>query len=343
MERLKIRRYILLGLGLLAAAFIGWWVVAAQPGPVVYFSLAWIAVISLLLWLGNRFLTRSLDRVLPWSRWGNIRFFAQLGLALVYMLLLITATYYAIKTPLTGNPPTPQQIIVATAWGCMIFVPIFSIYFSLHFLRHWRKSELEVEKFHKETMRSQLDSLKNHLDPHFLFNNLNILASLIEKDQRKSKEFIQKFAEVYRSLLRSRADDLIPLYDEMAFIQSYIYLIKMRFEENIVFDLNLSKNSQGKMLPPLTLQMLVENAIKHNIVTETNPLTIEISSDEETLTVSNNVTRTGASESAGTGLENIRQRYRHFTERSVDVIESDGKFIVRIPLLEIEHHEGSYT
>lgn len=331
------RRLVWLAVAVVAAALITWWAIVVQPGPVVYFSLAWIAVISLLLWVGNRFLTRRLDRSLPWAKWGNIRFFVQLGLALLYMLLLITATYYAIKTPLTGNPPTPQQIIVATAWGCMIFVPVFSIYFSLHFLRHWRKSELEVEKFQKETMRSQLDSLKSHLDPHFLFNNLNILASLVEKDQRASKEFIQKFAEVYRSMLRSKSDDLIPLSEEMAFIQAYIYLIKMRFEENVIFHVSIPTSAQYKMLPPLTLQMLIENAIKHNFITETRPLVIDISVDESKLAVSNNLARAETSDSPGTGLQNIRQRYRHFTDTPVEVLEADGKFTVRIPLLEIEH------
>lgn len=185
-------------------------------------------------------------------------------------------------------------------------------------------------------MRSQLDSLKNHLDPHFLFNNLNILASLIDKDKEASKEFIHKFAEVYRSILKSKADDLIMVSEEMDFIQSYIYLIKTRFEENIQFAISVSGATRGKMLPPLTIQMLLENAIKHNVITETMPLVISVREEGDYLVVTNTLNKSKEGTSSGTGLSNIRKRYAHFTDKPVDVRENDGKFEVRIPLLEIE-------
>lgn len=308
-----------------------------DPGPVLYFSLGWVALISFLLWAGNRFLTRRLDKTLSWSQWGNYRFFTQLFVGLAYLLVLINTTYYAIKTPLTGDAPTFEQLVVANAWGSMIFVPVFSIYFSLHFLRHWRKSELEMERYHREKIRSQLDSLKNHLDPHFLFNNLNILASLIDKNKEASKEFIHKFAEVYRSLLKSKADDLILVSEEMDFIQSYIYLIKTRFEENIQFKIDVPGSSKMKMLPPLTIQMLVENAIKHNIITEKSPLVISIIADNDSMVISNTLNKAKSETTSGTGISNIRQRYSHFTDKPVEVTEGDGTFEVRIPLLEIEH------
>lgn len=303
-----------------------------MSGPVLYFSLAWLALISFLLWIGNRFLTKRLDRAMSWSRWGNVRFFFQLSVGLAYLLLLINGTYIATKMALTGNPPSDEQLIVANVWGVVIFVPVFSIYFSLHFLRHWRKTELEMTRYQKETIRSQLDSLKNHLDPHFLFNNLNILASLIDKDKDASKEFIHKFAEVYRSILKSKADDLIPLSDEMSFIESYIYLVKTRFDDNVQF--NIDVNSYSKMLPPLTIQMLVENAIKHNSM----PLIVTIKQDgPDYLLISNTLNRTERENSSGTGISNIKKRYSHFTDKPVQVSEEDGKFEVRIPLLEIEH------
>jgi len=322
---------IFLGAGLIAAALIAVIIFIMEPGPVLYFSLGWFALIASLLWIGNRILTKRLDRQLSWARWGNIRFFTQLVSGLVYLLLLINGTYYAIKMLLTGTPPSVEQLVVANAWGIIIFVPVFSIYFSLHFLRHWRKSELEMERFQKENIRSQLDSLKNHLDPHFLFNNLNILASLIDKNKEASKEFVHKFAEVYRSILKSTAEDLILLGDEMKFIESYIFLIKMRFEENVTF--NIDVTSHDKMLPPLTIQMLVENAIKHNNM----PLIISIAQDgPDHLLISNSLNKSGLEATSGTGLSNIRKRYAHFTGMSVDVSEQNGKFEVRIPLLEIE-------
>lgn len=298
--------------------------------PIIYFSLGWLLLISFLLWIGNRLLTKSLDRNFSWSRWGNYRFFTQLLAGLAYLLVLINGTYYAIKLPLTGTPPSVEQLVVANAWGAIIFVPVFSIYFSLYFLRYWRKTEFEVVRFQKENMRSQLDSLKNHLDPHFLFNNLNILAALIDKDKNASKEFIHKFAEVYRSLLKSKAEDLILLSEEMAFIESYIYLINVRFEENIQFNIDIK--SFDKMLPPLTIQMLIENAIKHNKA----PLVISITEEGSYLVVSNTLNKKDPGNATGTGISNIKMRYSHFTEKPIEVSEQNGKFEVRIPLLEIE-------
>ena len=188
-------------------------------------------------------------------------------------------------------------------------------------------------------MRSQLDSLKNHLDPHFLFNNLNILAALIDSDQQASKTFIQKFAEVYRTLLHSKSGDLISLRDELDFIQSYIYLMKVRFQNLIELESNVSAIAQGRMLPPLTLQMLVENVVKHNAISERMVLWIDIQSQgDEYLSVKNtiNLKKGTGDETSGTGLANIKQRYAHFTELPVKVLQSDSHFEVLVPLLKIE-------
>jgi hypothetical protein len=336
---LKKRWKWLVAIALVAGA-IAVFVIQTEPGPVFYFSAGWLAIIALLLWSGNRFLTTRLDSILPWAKWGNFRFFIHLALGLLYLLLLINITYWTIKTTLTDTPPNAEQLIVTNVWGIIIFVPVFSIYFSLHFLRHWRSSELAVEKFQKENIRSQLDSLKNHLDPHFLFNNLNILSSLVDKDKAASKEFIRRFAEVYRSILRSKSDDLIPLEEELRVIGSYVYLIKMRFEENILFNISVSPGSSNKLVPPLTLQMLVENAIKHNIITENQPLRIEIQQPATDYLVVSNTLNRAQQESSGlekTGLANITRRYAHFTSKPVKIQETETSFEVHIPLLVVEN------
>lgn len=333
----KIYKILLWLIAAIAACVVYWYVF--QPDVILVFSAVWIFIIALLLWFGNRQLTIRFDRIMPWSRYGNWRFFIQLVLGIVYLLFLINLIYYIIKTSLTTTPPVWEQMIVVNFWGAVIFIPVFSLYFSLHFLKHWRTSELEAEKNQKESMRSQLDSLKNHLDPHFLFNNLNILASLIEKDKIASRTFIQKFAEVYRSLLRTKSDDLILLSEELGFIEAYMYLISVRFEDHIQITITVQNNTKNKMLPPLTLQMLLENVIKHNLITETQPLQIEIVERGNYLMVRNNL-HTKAdkiSSEEGSGLENIRKRYAHFTEQAVNVLKTETHFEVSIPLLEIEN------
>lgn len=310
-----------------------------QPDIILLFSAVWVIIIALLLWFGNRMLTIQLDRFMPWSKYGNWRFFFQLILGIIYLLFLINLIYYIIKTSLTSTPPVWEQMIVVNFWGAVLFIPVYSLYFSLHFLKHWRSSELAAEKNQKETIRSQLESLKNHLDPHFLFNNLNILASLIEKDKAASRTFIQKFAEVYRSLLRAKSDDLITLTEELDFIDAYMYLIRVRFEDYIQVAITLQESVRRKMLPPLTLQMLLENVIKHNQLTETKTLLIEIMEGEDNyLIVRNTLYARGdkGGTGEGSGLENIKKRYAHFTEQEVVIQKTETHFEVQIPLLELE-------
>jgi LytS/YehU family sensor histidine kinase len=228
---------------------------------------------------------------------------------------------------------------VSNVYGAVIFIPIYSIYFSLQFLRHWRKSELATERFQKESMRLQLQALKNHLDPHFLFNNLNILSSLIEKDKGMSQKFLENFGDVYRTMLRTKTEDLISLKDEMEFVEAYIYLIKTRFGENIVFDISVGEEIKERKLPPLTLQLLIENAIKHNYINEKRPLRISVSLEmDDYLTVSNSLYEKSAEKENpnGTGLDTIAKRYQYFTNKGVVIEKGELHFCVKVPLIEIE-------
>jgi LytS/YehU family sensor histidine kinase len=315
------------------------WAMQTQPDAAFYISLGWLLTVSFMLWFGNRALTHRLDRYLPWNQWGNMRFFIHLTLGLGFLLVLVNLTYMVLKLTLTTDPPTHEQMIVMNVYAAFIFIPLFSIYFSLYFLRHWRESELEVEKFQKENIRSQFSSLKKHLDPHFLFNNLNILSALVDKDTARSKQFIEHLADVYRSLLRKTSDDLIPLPEELAFIESYIYLLRTRFGDNIQFTINLKPEHKTRTVPPLTLQMLIENAIKHNVIHDHSPLAIHLLQlDEDYLMVSNSLNESTEKQQyeVRSGLQNIRNRYKYFTESPVKIIKTKSHFEVHIPLLQID-------
>ncbi len=333
------KRFILITLLLaIAVAGIVLFEIRFNPTSLIYFTAAWVAVVLLLLWVGNRLLTKLFNRYLSWLSYGNIRFFVHLFCGVVYSLIVINGTYAALKYLLTIDPPTRAQLIVMNVYGAIIFIPAFSIYFSLHFLRSWRKSEVESEKFQKESIRSQLESLKSHLDPHFLFNNLNILSSLIDKDKDRSKEFLDKFAEVYRLLLRSRTEDLITLREELDFIESYCFLLKTRFEELINVTIAIPSSFHSFYLPPLTLQMLIENAIKHTLITEKRPLHIAVTmvGEEKSILISNTLNeKINTVAASGSGLENIRLRYSHFTSADIVVEKTETEFRVMIPLIEL--------
>ncbi len=311
-----------------------------HPTSLIYYTIGWTFLVIALLWAGNRTVTKILNRILPWTEYGNFRFFTHLLLGIVVSLLVVNGSYALLKYLLTTDPPTRGQLIVMNVYGGILFIPIFSVYFSLHFLRSWRKSELDSEKFQKESIRSQLESLKSHLDPHFLFNNLNILSSLIDKDKEESRVFLDHFAEVYRLILRSKSEDLIRLADELKFIESYCFLLQTRFGNSICFKIAIDASLYDRMLPPLTLQMLIENAIKHSTITERKPLEVRVVSvPVDCLEVTNSLLPGPNLKEAngGSGLENIRSRYRHFTSRKVRVEKTDSEFRVTIPLLEIIH------
>ena len=332
------RRIILIVISavLLTAIVVFFW--RLEVDPATYFTGTWMLAVLMLLGLGNRFITIQFDRYFPWLSFGNRRFFIHLVLGILYSLIIINLAYITFKILFTKEVPTPEQFIVMNAYGVVIFIPIFSIYFSLQFLQHWKVSELNAERFKQENLKSQLDALKSHLDPHFLFNNLNILASLIDQDRAQSKVFLHNFSDVYRAILRAKDEDLITLEDELTFIDAYMLLIKTRFEDLIIFEKHIPVEAHYKMIPPLTLQLLVENAIKHNIVTERKPLTIEFFIEGECLVVKNSINLKPETQgnTSGSGLKNISKRYAYFTDRKVEVNRDHEIFSVSVPLLEVD-------
>lgn len=332
------RTLILTILGTLFVGALTYFAVTQQLSTTFYITAGWFLIVALLLWWGNRFINSTFDRILPWKKWGNLRFFILLLIGLFYLLIVVNVTYVLLKVMMTTNPPTPGQMLVTNVFGAAIFIPLFSIYFSLHFLRHWRKSELESERIQKENIKTQLNVLRSQLDPHFLFNNLNILNALIDTDPVRSKAFLEKLSDVYRALLKSKSDDLIPLSEELLFIDAYIYLLKTRFGNHLQFTINL-QTGHGRMIPPLTLQLLIENAIKHNTIDERHPLAIHLlQMESDYIIVSNSLNEKKINEGRqGSGLQNIRDRYAYFTSKEIKISKSPSHFEVHIPLLDIEH------
>lgn len=322
----------------MAGIALGYYLWQSNLDPSYYYTGAWILAVFVLLGIGNRFIANQLDRHFPWLRYGNVRFFVHLFLGILYSLVVVNLAYFTFKILFTTTMPTQEQFVVMNVYGLVIFVPVFSIYFSLQFLQQWKRSELNVEKFKKENIRSRLESLKNHLDPHFLFNNLNILSSLIDKDRAMSKAFLDNFAEVYRTILKSKDEDLILVSEELEFINSYVALLKTRFEEHIIFKIDVSPVARHQMIPPLTLQMLIENAIKHNIISEKRPLYISVASKDGYLQVTNTLNEKPEElkDRTGSGLDNIKRRYEYFTENEIRVDKTGTDFTVAIPLLEVD-------
>jgi len=194
--------------------------------------------------------------------------------------------------------------------------------------------ELKLALQQKEQLENQYEVLKSQINPHFLFNSLNILSSLISTAPEKAIEFSNQFSSVYRRLLELRDKTLVSLKEELDFCNSYLYLQQMRFEPNLQVVMTIQEEDYLKKLPPFALQLLIENAIKHNIISMDMPLRITIQSNGSELLVQNNKQLRGnRPPSTGIGLANLTERYRLLSDRAVGLMQTEDKFEVRLPLL----------
>jgi two-component system LytT family sensor kinase len=201
--------------------------------------------------------------------------------------------------------------------------------------QHIQTLQLQTERLQKEAVQAQFDALKNQVSPHFLFNSLSILSSLVEIDTKLSVQFINRLSKAYRYILDQRDNEQVSLKTELDFIESYTFLLNIRFDDRLKVVINVPEAARTRyQIAPLTLQLLVENAVKHNQMSDEDPLTVTIALVGETLRVSNPIQlRPSSGDSTGMGLQNISSRYRLLTDQPVRVGEHNGDFVVIIPLL----------
>lgn len=232
------------------------------------------------------------------------------------------------------HQPTAFQIMGVNITTSFLFL---SIYESIYFYDQLKLSIMEQERLKQESIRSQLEGLRNQVNPHFLFNSLNTLMSLVEEDQKLAISFLKRLSKVYRYILDIREKKLVSLSEELKFIHSYTFLQSERFGESLDVQFDIPETLGPYKMVPLALQILFENAIKHNIISKSKPLRIQVSTKgDQYLVVKNNIQKKNQiMPSTKVGLENIRNRYRFFTNQQVVIEEKDEQFIVAIPLIKI--------
>ena len=212
---------------------------------------------------------------------------------------------------------------------------IIAIYECAYFFGKWKSTLIHAEELKRESVLSQFEALKSQVNPHFLFNSLNTLTALIEENPGIAVRFVSQLSQVYRYVLQSKERELTDLKTELEFTQSYIFLLQNRFEKNLQIEINVEEKFNAKKIAPLCLQMLIENAIKHNIVSSDKPLKIDIAVDtDENIFVKNNLQKKNFSEhNTGLGLPNIISRYSYLSTKEVRIEQSDLYYTVSLPLL----------
>lgn len=200
------------------------------------------------------------------------------------------------------------------------------------FLLNWRDAAAEAERMKKEQVEARYEALKNQVNPHFLFNSLNVLTTLVHKDPDQAELFIRRLSAVYRYVLDSRDREVVSLDEELKALEAFVFLMKTRFGDS--FDARIDVTDRQGRVAPLTLQMLVENALKHNEVSKSHPLVIEVFQQNEHVVVRNNIqAKTSVGESSGVGLENIRGRYQFLSDKPIEISRNDEHFTVKVPIV----------
>lgn len=205
----------------------------------------------------------------------------------------------------------------------------------IFYFQEYKTTALEAEQLKSISAQAELQLIKNQINPHFLFNNLNVLAALIMKDNKEANRFIEEFSKVYRYILSNHNKELVELKEELDFIKPYIFLLEKRFAEGLQIKINIAENQHGKLIIPASLQMLIENAIKHNVVSRSKPLVIDVHTNgNNTIIVSNNLQqKQTVDNSTGIGLQNIIKRYQLVSNQHVDIKNNENNFTVTLPLI----------
>jgi len=223
---------------------------------------------------------------------------------------------------------------VAEISEIILIALVFFVYEGIYYFNRSRLIEIEKNKLQKVTAEQKLNTLKNQVNPHFLFNSLNTLVTLIPEDEDQAIQFVQELSKTYRTILEVRDEKLITIEKELEALDSYIYLLKTRFQGKILIINTVPDNYLSEFVLPISLQILIENAVKHNIVSKSKPLRIEICVKDNYLVVKNNLQKKDqAFASTKVGLTNIRSRYKFMTSQEVKVEETKDEFIVRLPII----------
>jgi len=310
-------------------------VFAEMPTKNRSFDILFTIIVTATIWYGNIAIYNYLDKKADWVKAFKKRLILQILLILVYSSTVIFALIFIYNSTIyCGGNGGINSVKQATIVGLIASVLIMLIEIAGIFFHNWKNSLVEVERYKTESTQAQLQNLKNQINPHFLFNNLSVLSGLVYENQDKSVEFINQLAKVYRYILDNRNMELVSLAEELESLKSYNYLLMIRFGDGLQIKYDILDQLTDKLLPPLCLQMLVENVIKHNEINKEKPLVIKIASHCNRVSVINDIQpRIQLEESTKTGLTNIQARYAFFTDEKITIEKGDHIFSVTLPLL----------
>lgn len=295
----------------------------------------WVTSHTFVQWTGNTMVVRFLDERISWVERPRRRLFAGLVFQCLYSLVGYMAVQLLYEYLFFGRFPADiiGWVIANSPTTIFISLSISTVATLMGFLRSWRRSEIQAEQFRTEMQRYKYEALRAQLNPHFLFNSFNVLGDLIYEDADQAALFLQRLSNLYRYVLDSRDKELVPLERELEFAQAFSYLLETRFEGKLKVEIDV-KGEGHEQLVPMSLQLLIENAVKHNEVSKAHPLRVEVVREGEWLVVRNPLRkRDVGDDSKGTGLANLEAQYARYSDRGLQVKEGSVAFEVRVPII----------
>src|SRR5579871_1790734 len=306
--------------------------------PLYYPPLVFLLV-TFFVWEINRFLQKILNKSFP--NLSSVAFLVIFFLSgmIVSSLLSIAIVWLLNITVLHWQwAQVKMPMKLAFTYGTRINLFLHVLNGMSFYIAQFKSKQLETEELKRINSQAQLQAIKNQVNPHFLFNNLNVLSTLIMQENPEANKFIEEFSKVYRHVLNAQHQELITLQSELEFIKPYIFLLQKRFPESIIIDMHVNPEYLYWQVVHVALQMLVENAIKHNIASRQKPLKIMLSANGDKKLTVTNILQEKANDDVSTqiGLQNIAKRYEMITGKSIDIIKTDNRFSVSLPLIEPE-------
>lgn len=290
--------------------------------------------VGISFWLGNSLIGYLTATKLDWSRNVVRANFVSLMSFILYGIAISILVPFVFEKYVFGNTGDDLRrgVVFSSFINLAVDIVIISIYYSYYIVKQLKTSIDSEKNLKKENLQAKYEALKNQVNPHFLFNSLNTLTGVVEQDQQKAVEYIARLSNTYRYVLEQRDKELVPVSEELKFVNDFLFLAKLRHGDGLVFSNQLK--SKDSLVLPLGVQILIENCIKHNVVEDDRPLTIELLEEDGYLVVKNNLQKkTVIQKQEKIGLDNLCNRYRYLTDKKVVVEESAKEFVVKIPML----------
>lgn len=274
-----------------------------------------------------------LDRIFPFERNPFKRLLLQFGITLAAVLIL-RAVGAIIAIDVMHIQVSRELWVVGFALNIFMVMTVILSIFGYHFFIRWKEEKVNAVELEKEKAQVQYDNLKNQLNPHFLFNSLSSLNSLIFENPQLASDFLQQLSKVYRYVLENKEKNLVSLDTEVDFVNHYAQLLKTRFDGGVEVEYHIDERVKEMKIVPVTLQVLYENAVKHNITTKSSPLLIEVYNEDDMLVVKNKLQLKHQIETSNRqGLENLKNLYAYMTGKQVEVDKTEKSFAIKIPLV----------